>query len=225
MTKFLLGFLLFPFDVFSQSALDKPLTIFTLGDSNGTFPFSWPQQLKTALPNAQVFNISKSGRTIGFVNNGDSTLNSLLVVDENLRKAAEFAQDRPFDYIVIELGTNDAKAVFADRQNEVPANLEKLIQQIKGCRYPAIRRAKIVVISPPPYGTKAEATAKYAGGNQRVARMSESFGQVAKRNECLFVNGFETPGLNIETMTTDGLHLDAVASQKLIEPVVAKIAK
>ena len=67
----------------------KDLNILTLGDSNGTFPWSWPQQIKLALPNAQVFNISKSGRTIGFVNNGDSSLNSLLVIDENLKKAAE----------------------------------------------------------------------------------------------------------------------------------------
>jgi lysophospholipase L1-like esterase len=33
--------------------------------------------------------------------------------------------------VVLELGTNDAKAVFADRQAEVPQNLEKLIQQLK----------------------------------------------------------------------------------------------
>ncbi|MBD2700479.1 hypothetical protein IC229_07525 [Spirosoma sp. BT702] len=222
-----IGALLLPFLAYSQAATssDKPLNIFTLGDSNGTFPFSWPQQLKTALPNADVFNISKSGRTIGFVNNGDSTLNSLLVIDENLRKATEFTKDRPFDFIVLELGTNDAKAVFADRQSEVSVNLEKLVQKIKNCDFPAINKAKIVIISPPPYGTKAVATAKYAGGDKRVKAMSETFKKVAERNGCLFVNGFKTPGFDIDTMTPDGLHLDAVGSRKLIEPVLAEIAK
>jgi len=204
---------------------DKQLNILTLGDSNGTFPDSWPQQLKLALPHAQVFNISKSGRTIGFVNNGDSTLNSLLVIDENLRKAAEYTQDRPFDFVLLELGTNDAKAVFADRQKEIPDNLEKLIQKIKGSNYPAINQAKIIIISPPPYGTKAEATEKYAGGNKRVEKMSKAFKKVARRNSCLFVNGFKTPGLNMETMANDGLHLNAIASKRLIAPVIAAITQ
>ncbi|MGI4863037.1 MAG: SGNH/GDSL hydrolase family protein [Janthinobacterium lividum] len=219
--------LLLPFALAAQptAPTSKTLNIFTLGDSNGTFPDSWPTQLQRALPAAQVFNLSKSGRTIGFVNNGDTTLNSLLVVEENLRKAAEFTQSRPFDFVVLELGTNDAKAVFADRQGDVAANLEKLIRAIKGSRYPVISRAKIVIISPPPYGTKAEALPKYAGGNNRVQAMSKAFRQVARRNQCLFVDGFHTPGLNIETMTADGLHLDATGSQKLVAPVLVLMAQ
>lgn len=223
MKHLLLFLLLLPFGLRAQTAASsgKQLNIFTLGDSNGTFPHSWPKQLERALPQAQVFNSSKSGRTIGFVNNGDSTLNSLLMIDDNLRKAAEFTQDRPFDFVVLELGTNDAKAVFADRQQEVPVNLEKLIKKIKDSSYPAISQAKIIIISPPPYGAKAEAQVKYTGGRARVKAMSKTFRKVAKRNGCLFVNGFKTPGLDIDTMTADGLHLDATGSEKLVEPVLA----
>jgi len=209
----------------APAASTKALRIFTLGDSNGTFPQSWPQQLKLALPSAEVFNISKSGRTIGFINNGDSTLNSLLVLDENIRKAAEFAKNQPFDYVVLELGTNDAKAVFAGRQAEVPQNLEKLIQRLKSCLYPAVSRAQIIIISPPPYGVKAKAQTKYTGGNERVRNMSNTFKQVAKRTGCRFVNGYKTPGLNIDTMTADGLHLDAAGSKQLILPVLAIVTK
>lgn len=227
MKKLLLFLLLLPALLHAQTpvAADKPLNIFTLGDSNGTFPQSWPKQLELALPQAQVSNSSKSGRTIGFVNNGDSTLNSLLVLDENLRKAAASTKDRPFDFVVLELGTNDAKAVFADRQKEVPANLETLITKIKACPYPAISQARIIIISPPPYGTKAEALPKYQGGNERVHHMSQAFQKVAHRTHCLFVNGYKTPGLNIETMTADGLHLDAAGSRLLLAPVLAIMAR
>jgi acyl-CoA thioesterase-1 len=203
----------------------KSLNILTLGDSNGTFPYSWPEQLKLALPDAKVYNISKSGRTIGFLNLGDSTLNSLLVINKNLKQAADFTGDRPYDFIILELGTNDGKAIFADKQQGVPANLEKLIRTIKTSNYTAINKAKIVIIAPPPYGSKAEATEKYAGGGQRVKAMSESFKTIALQNHCIFINGFATPGLDIDTMTADGLHLDATASRKLIEPVVAAIIK
>jgi acyl-CoA thioesterase I len=209
----------------TKSMSQKALNILTLGDSNGTFPYSWPEQLKQLLPNAQVFNISKSGRTIGFLNLGDSTLNSLYVIDDNLDKAAAFTKDRAYDFIILELGTNDGKAVFAERQEEVPVNLEKLIQKIKTSRYPSIQNSKIVIISPPPYGSKAEVTEKYRGGDRRVKAMSKSFKKVAKRNHCLYVNGYRTPGLDVETMTVDGLHLDATGSRKLIEPVVKLILK
>ncbi|WP_448699233.1 SGNH/GDSL hydrolase family protein [Mucilaginibacter sp. AW1-3] len=199
---------------------DKKLNIFTLGDSNGTFAWSWPVQIRQALPNATVFNISKSGRTVGFLNNGDSTLNSLSVIDENLKKAAENTKDKPYDYIVMELGTNDCKKVFADRQNEVPANLEKLINKLKHSPYPSINKARIIIIAPPPYGSKTVGTEKYDGGIKRVEALSKEFEKVAKKTGCIFVDGFKTPGLDMETMSTDGLHMDVIGSRKLIEPVV-----
>ena len=205
----------------AQSAdTTEKLNIFTLGDSNGTYPHSWPQQLISALPGAQVFNISKSGRTIGFLNLGDSTLNSLFVIDQNLKKAAEFTKERPYDFIILELGTNDAKNVFAGSQSEVPLNLEKLIGKIKNSPYPVINSAKIIIISPPPYGSKALSTEKYAGGNERVEAMSKEFNEVARRNDCIFIDGYKTIGSSIETVTTDGLHLDAAGSKALIEPVL-----
>lgn len=204
---------------------DKKLNILTLGDSNGTFPYSWPKQIQLALPNSNVYNISKSGRTIGFLNLGDSTLNSLSVIDENLKKAAEATGTKPYDFIVMELGTNDGKAVFADRQQEVPGNMEKLIRKIKGWPNPVISKAKIVIISPPPYGSKAETTEKYAGGNQRMKVLSEAFKTLAKKEGCIYINGYTTPGLDIEAMTADGLHLNAIGSRKLIEPVVNAMIK
>src|ERR1044072_9287573 len=176
MKTFLVFLALLPVALQAQiiAVSDKKINIFTLGDSNGTFPYSWPNQLQLAFPNAQVFNISKSGRTIGFVNNGDSSLNSLMVIEENLRNACGYTKDRPYDFIVLEMGTNDGKAVFADRQEQVPGNLDKLIKTIKGSSYPAINKAKIIIVSPPPYGTKAEATEKYKGGGKRVEAMSKA---------------------------------------------------
>jgi acyl-CoA thioesterase-1 len=208
-----------------SSSLKKKLNLLTLGDSNGTFPYSWPKQLQLALPNAQVFNISKSGRTIGFVNLGDSSLNSLLVIKENLKKAAEFTKDRPYDFIVIELGTNDAKSVFAEQQKQVPRNLQSLIQQIKSSPYESINKAKIIIISPPPYGDKAEAQVKYKGGAKRVKKMSKRFKKIAKRDGCFYVNGYKTQGLDMNKMSADGLHLDAEASKKLIAPVLKIITR
>lgn len=201
-------------------AQDKKLNILTLGDSNGTYTHSWPKQLQLSLSEARIYNISKSGRTIGFLNLNDKTLNSLEMIDINLKIAADSTGEIPYDYVILELGTNDAKAVFANRQAEVPTNLEKLIQKIRACDYGTIKNAKIIIISPPPYGAKANEQEKYKGGDARVKEMSKTFKEIAKKNSCIFVNGYETPGLDINTMTSDGLHLDAEGSKKLIEPVL-----
>jgi acyl-CoA thioesterase I len=210
-------------DAQGQVRSDKPLNIFTIGDSNGTFAYSWPNQLAMALPKARVFNHSVSGQTIGFVNNGDSSLNSLLVIEQNLKKAADHTKDLPYDFVIVALGTNDAKAVFADRQDEVPSNLEKLINKIRNSSYSVIRKAKIIILSPPPYCLKTESLEKYKGGGKRVKAMGVSFAKIAERNSCLFVNGFEVFGLEVETMTDDGLHLNEIGSWKFAEPVVSLI--
>jgi len=204
---------------------DKKLHILTLGDSNGTFPYSWPEQLKLSLPNSQIYNISKSSRTIGFLNLGDSSLNSLLVIEKNLQKAADVAGDQPYDYIVIDLGTNDAKAIFNSQQELVPKNLDDLITSIQTNKSVTINKAKILIVSPTPYGTKAESTEKYRGGGMRVKAMAKSFKTIAKQKKCLFVDGYKTPGLNMENMSSDGLHMDAIGSAKLAQTIIAVLKK
>lgn len=222
----LMHFCVFSLMVCSAQNADRSqlkLNILTLGDSNGTFPNSWPKQIQSMLPESTVCNISKSGRTIGFSNLGDSTLNSLAVIEQNLAKAAKYIGTSNYDYIILELGTNDAKAIFASLQDSVPKNLDRLIKKIQSSTFPSIRAAKIIIISPPPYGSKAESTDKYQSGGKRIQAMALAFKKVAEENNCFFVNGFITPGLDIEAMTSDGLHLDAEGSLKLIEPVIKKI--
>src|SRR3954453_1599701 len=47
MKRFLISLLLLPYALISQSIAlpGKQLNLFTLGDSNGSFPYSWPEQL------------------------------------------------------------------------------------------------------------------------------------------------------------------------------------
>jgi acyl-CoA thioesterase-1 len=51
--------------------------------------------------------------------------------------------------------------------------------------------------------------------------MAKTFQKVAHRTHSLFINGYKMPGLNINTMTADGLHLDAAGSRLLVAPVLA----
>lgn len=206
-----------------DSLSNKKIPILTLGDSNGTFNYGWPQQLKNEIPYADIFNISKSGKTIGFNNNGDSTLNQLVTLDNDLLKANNYIGSGEYDYIVIGLGTNDAKYDFRSKQNEVYANLERLIKRLQSCQYKSLNRAKIVIKSPTPYGIKSQSQSKYSGGNDRVKEMNAKFRKIAKKYHCIFVDTFTPLYNDIETLSNDGLHLNAEGQKKIADLIAIGI--
>jgi lysophospholipase L1-like esterase len=208
-----------------DSQPNKKLHILTLGDSNGTFSYGWPQQLKDEIPYVDVLNISRAGKTIGFNNNGDSTLNQLATLENDLLKANIYIGLEEYDYIVIGLGTNDAKYDFRNNQNKVYTNLELLIKRIRSCRYKSLNSAKIVIKSPTPYGTKSQSQKKYMGGNNRVKEMNTRFKEIAQKYNCIFVDTFTPLCNDIEVLSNDGLHLNEVGQKKIADLIAIEIKK
>jgi lysophospholipase L1-like esterase len=202
---------------------NRQVHILTLGDSNGTFDYGWPRQLTYEMPYASLLNISKVGKTIGFDNNGDSSLNQLACIGNDLEKAGQFIGPLAFDYIVIGLGTNDAKAIFEKDQNKVPVNLETLIRQIRDSKYQSVSNAKIVLLSPPPFGTQSQSQEKYAGGNERVRKMNAEFRKIAEKYHCLFVDVFTPMTPYIDLLSKDGIHLSAEGQRKIAALVGGEI--
>ena len=137
-------------------------TLLTIGDSNGASAHGWVVQLQNSMPDARIINRSFSGNTIGFDNNGQAKLNTLRNIDNYITTAINEAKPQSIDKILICLGTNDCKAVYADSQAQVPLNMRKLITVIRerlNGNTPAI-----IIISPPPYGPDSILPDKYKGG-------------------------------------------------------------
>jgi pimeloyl-ACP methyl ester carboxylesterase len=88
-------------------------TILTIGDSNGAAPDGWVAQLRSLRFGDVVINASVPGNTIGFDNLDNPALNTLRNIDSILAQRLKTAG--PIDQIAILPGTNDRKAVFADR--------------------------------------------------------------------------------------------------------------
>ncbi len=200
---------------------NRQLQVLTLGDSNGALPDGWPQQLRYQLSYSKIINISRSGKTIGFDNNGDTLLNLSRTLKTDLDSAVRQSGDQPINFVVIGLGTNDAKAVFDKKQTEVTANLEKLIRQLKDNNYPVLQNAQLVIVCPPPYGKLADQQEKYKGGNERVKKMSLLFKQIAVKHKVLFVDAFHSLESNIDDLSKDGIHLNA-AGQRMIARLIAE---
>lgn len=187
----------------------QQLNVLTIGDSNGTFPYSWPQQLKKLLPYSNVVNRSISGNTIGFDNNGREDLNTLKNIKRYLDESyAELGEGQEFDYLLINLGTNDTKKVFEKRQQEVYANFEKLIEQTRNYMTGNGKaEPQICWVSPSPMDEEKALQEKYGGGDRRVQRNNEKFARLSARHQISFINSYPVLKVGFESKTDDGVHL------------------
>ncbi|WP_428741687.1 SGNH/GDSL hydrolase family protein [Tenacibaculum sp.] len=197
--------------------------ILVLGDSNGALDYGWVNQLKNRLPNDNIFNTSRPGNTIGFDNLDRVELNTLKNLDHYL-KTAQDSLGR-IDYVIMMLGTNDAKFVFKDRQNEVVSNMKLLITKIKNYNYNFKTKPHIIIMSPPPYGSDNILAEKYQGGFKRVKRITRNLKKIARTYDCDFVNIYKALKNVFNQYTKDGVHLEAEGQKAIAALVKAKLTE
>ena len=187
------------------TTMDSIPVILTIGDSNGDGPGKWPDQLQKKLDGEyRIVNNSVSGRTIGFDNLGQISLNTLKQISGILEEAC--TRSNKFDKILICLGTNDCKAVFDDRQDEIVENYTHLVQTILNFDFPDGNTPDVYIISPPPYGQTASKTEKYRDGDKKVSVLVEQFKKMARKLNCQYINIYQTMLPQVETLTMDGVH-------------------
>ncbi len=204
---------------------NKEYTILTLGDSNAEHTDGWVTQLKAMLPNSNIVNISKSGRTIGFNNQGRNELNALANIDEYLNQAQKQIAGKKYDYVIVCLGTNDTKKEFANIQNEVLPNFETLLDKIK--KHPLSRSSKptFIYVTPPPIRTY-DILDKYSGSNERIQTLVPQLIQAAEKRRFKTVDVYH-PLLGIlDYYSTDGVHMkksgQEIIASKIIECMLQK---
>ncbi len=182
-------------------------TFLTIGDSNGASEHGWVVQLQKIYPDVRIINRSISGNTIGFDNNGDIGLNTLRKIDQYLATAVKDAKPEKIDKILICLGTNDCKAVFADSLAKVPDNMRQLIVKIRSFYNES--SPEIIIVSPPPYGPDRILKEKYHGGDSRVKVLTFLLRALAKEMNCGFVDIYSVLEPVYEQYAPDGVHMKA----------------
>jgi lysophospholipase L1-like esterase len=215
---FFLGIFLTNSFSFSQNSEN----IVVLGDSNGALDYGWVNQLKKMLPNDKIFNTSRSGNTIGFDNLGRTQLNTLKNIDHYLKAAQDSLGS--INYVLIMLGTNDAKYIFKDKQDEVVSNMKLLITRINNYDFNFKTKPHIIIMSPPPYGSDKILEEKYQGGSKRVKRITKDFNKLAKTYNCSFVNVYKALKPVFNDYSKDGVHLEEEGQKDIATLVVAQLA-
>lgn len=206
----------------SKNQKEKSLNILTIGDSNGALPFGWVYQLKQIRANDTIFNISISGNTIGFNNNGRASLNTLSNIEGYMEKAYEKLGH--IDRIIFMIGTNDCKSVFKDSLQVVPGNMRKLIAEVKKITKLNKNKPVIYIVSPPPFGPDELVGEKYAGGMDRVSQLNKQLEIIAKEESVIFINTCQILEPVFKQLNSDGVHLNA-AGQKMIALIIQENLK
>lgn len=187
--------------------------VLAIGDSNGASDDGWVQQLRRLRPQDTIINKSVSGNTIGFDNLGQERLNTFKNIDVYLADALQEAGGRSIDEIILALGTNDSKAVFAERSEAVPENLRRLIRRIRAYTFPGQQTPRLTILSPPPYGPDSLLQAKYHGGDARVQALVSRFKTVAGEEGCGFVDVYHPLKPRFQELSPDGVHLTVEGQQ------------
>lgn len=199
--------------------------ILTVGDSNGASEQGWPVQMKKLLPFANIINFSISGNTIGFDNLGQEKLNTLKNIDQYLEEAVNSLPDgAALDFIFFGLGTNDAKAVFSGKQQEVVLNLEKLVTKTK--YYFVSKHLKLPVIcmiSSPPVDPSKYDKEKYGGSEFRIRQNMSGFENVCRKLDIDYLNIYKDLNSNLGINTDDGIHLKPNAQFEIARKLVSYI--
>lgn len=201
------------------------LNVLTIGDSNGAFDFGWPQQMTKQLPFSTVINKSISGNTIGFDNLEQPRLNTLTNINFYLDSAYyKLPENAELDYIVINIGANDTKAVFKDRQREVSANMTALLQKINVYLKEHHKKVPhICIISASPMDEAKIDKVKYGGGDLRIQKNNKMFKKIATANGVDFLNTYDLLKNNFSDKTTDGIHLNEKAQFELATYILSYI--
>ena len=197
--------------------------VLVIGDSNGAGE-GWVYAFQEARGGGPLVNTSIGGNTFGFNGMGQLRLNTLEQLTNYLRKA--YAEMGQVDEILIALGTNDCKAEYADRRDEVTENLEKLLTRTKAFfadRGQAVPR--IVLLTPPPAAADDKVSAEFQGVKACLAEVSAGIRAVAAREGYCLVDLQTVPGDEVLAYSRDGIHFSAVGYKLLGEAVLADCYK
>ncbi len=129
----------------------------------------------------------------------------------------------PLDVVVMMLGTNDLKHVYAAPAGEIAAGATILARMIlQSAAGHDARPPKLLLVAPPAVGNLAhvaELDEKFASAETKSRRFPELYQRVAKQLGCAFLSAqdFTSPS------PVDGLHLDAHSHRMLGVAIAAAV--
>ena len=149
-------------------------------------------------------------------------MNALRNIDDFLNEAKHKIGQDKYDYVIVCLGTNDAKNEFSEKQDEVIANFEKLLQKIKTHQLIKNSNPKLIFITPPPMRS-TDVEYKYQGGNERLSLLVPELKRIAKQKNFQVIDIYHPLQKIFNHYAPDGVHMVPSGQRIIAEKVVEEI--
>ncbi len=169
------------------------------------WPVRWPGQLQALLGEGwKVSEAGLSGRTTGF--------DDPLIAERSGWATLNLALDThgPLDYVIVMLGTNDAKSRFKHKPDQAADAIERIARRVLELR------ATPVIVAPPPLAWPirfSEFDSVRAVGFSRA--LASVYAEVASSLGCLFLDA----GTILSVSPLDGVHFDEPAHAALARTI------
>jgi lysophospholipase L1-like esterase len=183
----------------------------------------WPGVLQAALGSEyEVIDEGLSARTTDLP---DPTLPQIdgAGLDGSAYLPAAIASHLPLDLVVIMLGTNDLKAMYARSPLRIALGMGKLVDIVastKGGVGTTYGAPKVLVLAPPPLGPQSVFKDMFAGGVEKSQALAPYYRGIAETAGAEFLD----VGQVTKTNGSDGIHFSE-AGQKAIGLAVAEKVK
>ncbi|MBB1247635.1 MULTISPECIES: SGNH/GDSL hydrolase family protein [unclassified Rhizobium] len=178
----------------------------------------WPSVLQKALGHGvRVIAEGLNGRTTVYSDyTADCDRNGARILPTILHTHA------PLDLVIIMLGTNDLKPVYANNAVVVGHGIKRLVSLVRNHEWPAeMETPDILIVSPPPLCETDDPLLgpMFSGRIEESHMLASVYADLADELEC----GFFDAGSVAKTTPVDGVHMDAENTRavgKGLEPVV-----
>ena len=125
-----------------------------------------------------------------------------------------------FDYILINLGTNDTKRIFENRQKEVPENMKHLIEMIRQYMKDHQKSVpEICIVSSSPMDEQKVNVQKYGGGDNRIQKNNQLFKKLAAAFHVNYLDTYSVLKNGFSNKNTDGVHLNENGQFQIAEVI------
>lgn len=172
----------------------------------------WTTVLQEVLGDSyKIIEEGQNGRTIAIDDPAEGEKNGLLYIGPCLES------QRPLDYVIIMLGSNDCKRKFAFSSMDIAGEMQIFLEKVITYNHFRLRdQFKILLVSPPHIAeTIKESWLGDCFGYENARKLSMElaswYKQLADMYGCLFLDASEY----VKASEIDGCHLDAENQKKL----------
>ncbi|WP_432459542.1 GDSL-type esterase/lipase family protein [Agarivorans sp. QJM3NY_25] len=129
------------------------------------------------------------------------------------------SQQQP-QWLVVMLGTNDLYPAFELSAEQVAANLQRMIVELRThCLSLQIAAPHVFVLAPPTVNNNGNFAKYFRGASEKSKQLAKHYQVVAKSLEC----GFLDVGKLVMVDPQDGVHLNGAEHRVLASAVAAKL--